>query len=196
MGTLDLGFLVSSKNKNELSEKLVIILLENYEIDEIAHLKLGTVIERLKEKNIVRANNKVNKSSLRYIQYFKESESTSRFDLKRVTKKVVQLFAGKMGTANGKNYILLSSSLEISKALDEFKKKYEDVEENEIFEAIDLYFSLAKKKHGMYEYAPKAVTFISGSTSMLYLYNYVMLNRNKDKEDVVNKESGTIFRYV
>jgi hypothetical protein len=193
MGTLNTKFLLAAENKQEFIKRLITNLLNEYEENELNHLEVTKVVKELKEEGILHYNGRVNKQSPLYSKYVQEKEINIIVNIDRLTKKMIKIFAGKMGSADGQSYMLLNSTIEVAKSLTEFIELYSDVTEEEVIKATEKYLELAPKVGDKYKYAPKVSTFINGSSTKLYLYNYVCLIRDEPRMTSMNQRDG-IYR--
>ncbi len=196
MGTL-IEMLHTAENKSILIKRLVIALIDNYGLESNKHLGIEKVVGELKQEKVLDVRGRLMKQSTKYKQYIEEDIS-NEVDIKRLTKKLIKIFAGKKGVAGGRRYILLSTPAETTRALVKFIADNDDVTEEDIVKATKLFFDMQDGENNIYKYAPKIHTFITGNESKAYLLNYVMQIKGEDGESnrKVKHFSEGIYRDV
>jgi len=194
MGTL-IEMLHTSTDKTLMVKRLVIALIDNYGLENNRHLGIDKVVEELKQEKVLDNKGRILKKSPSYLKYIEE-EISKEIDIKRLTRKLIGIFAGKKGSAGGRHYILLSTTMEVSKALIKFLADNDEVTEEEIIEATKLYFTMNEGINGVYKYAPKIHTFITGNESKAYLINYIMQIRGDTKTNKVKHFNEGIYKDV
>jgi len=181
MATL-IEYLMESKDKKELSEKIVIKLLEYGLVEDIKHLELDSIIKKLVAERVLNYEGKVIKSSVKYRDYFPLKDTPMTID--DIVEGIETIYRGKIGIAAGRKYPLLDSRYNIRKEIVRFKELYE-IEGDDIIKAMEYYFNKAKKIGTSYKYAPRVCTFINGNDKNRYLLNYVARIQSTEGEESV-----------